>query len=101
MLASFHDDTSLKASTEVIGEFKWQGHRLIVAHRPDFVAEMGARGDKHIAKLEQEAARWADKLYGLDGGSSTRAASSPTAVPRRVFIRQSAKRRSHRSSGLI
>jgi transposase len=68
LLASFHADTCLKASTEVIGEFKWQGHRLIVAHRPDFAAEMGARRDKHIAELEQDAARWADKLDGQDGG---------------------------------
>ncbi len=68
LLASFHDGTCLKASTEVIGEFKWQGHRLIVAHRPDFAAEMGARRDKHIAELEQDAARWADKLDGQDGG---------------------------------
>jgi len=69
LLASFHDDTCLKASAEVIGEFKWQGHRLIVAHRPDFATEMSARRDKHIAELEQDAARWADKLDGQDGGA--------------------------------
>ncbi|WP_091809962.1 hypothetical protein [Burkholderia sp. WP9] len=63
-----NDDTWLKANTEVFGEFKWQGHRLIVAHRPDFAAEMGARRDQHIAELEQDAARWADKLDGQDGG---------------------------------
>jgi hypothetical protein len=102
LLATFHDDTCLKASTEVIGEFKWQGHRLLVAHRPDFAAETGARRDKDIAELEQDAARWADKLDGQGGaGARTRARSSPTAVPRRLFIRQSAKRSSHRSSGLI
>jgi transposase len=68
MLADFHADTCLKASTEVFGEFQWQGHRLIVAHRPDSAAEMGARRDQHIAELEQDAARWASKLDGQDGG---------------------------------
>jgi len=69
LLADFHANTCLKASTEVFGEFKWQGHRLIVAHRPDFATEMSARRDKHIAELEQDAARWADKLDGQDGGA--------------------------------
>jgi len=69
LLADFHANTCLKASTEVFGEFKWQGHRLIVAHRPDFATEMSARRDKHIAELEQDAARWADKLDAQDGGA--------------------------------
>jgi len=62
LLADFHANTCLKASTEVFGEFKWQGHRLIVAHRPDFATEMSA-------ELEQDAARWADKLDAQDGGA--------------------------------
>jgi transposase len=40
---------------------------MIVAHRPHFAAEMSARRDKHIAELEQDAARGADKLDGQDG----------------------------------
>jgi transposase len=69
LLESFHAGTCLKADAEVFGEFEWLGHRLIVAHRPDSAAEMGARRDGQIAELEQDAARWTNKLDGQDGGA--------------------------------
>lgn len=44
LLAGFHPQTCLKAETEILGEFSWQGQRLIVAHQPELAAELAARG---------------------------------------------------------
>jgi len=72
MLGTFHRDTCRKASEEVVGEFEWQGHRLIVAHRPDIAAELNARRDERIAELEREAKRLAGKLDQQDAGARHR-----------------------------
>jgi len=68
LLGEFHTQTCLKAKAETLGEFQWQGHRLIVAHQPELAAELTARRDAHIAELETEAARLAGKLDGQEGG---------------------------------
>jgi len=52
----------------MLGEFSWQGQRLVVAHQPDLAAELTARRDARIAELEAEAGRLAGKLDGQDGG---------------------------------
>lgn len=68
LLAGFHAGPCAAASGEIIGEFAWQDHRLIVAHGPDAARELGARRDTRIAELEAEAARLSGKLDGQDGG---------------------------------
>ena len=72
VLGAFHRDTCRKATEEVVGEFEWQGHRLIAAHRPDIAAELGARRDERIAELEREAKRMAGKLDQQDAGTRQR-----------------------------
>ena len=72
LLAGFHGEACMQAQTEVIGEFQWQGHRLIVAHRPDVAAELGQRRAQRIAALEAEAARLAGKLDEQDAGARHR-----------------------------
>lgn len=68
LLADFHAGRCRKAETEVVGEFVWQGHRLIVAHRPDLAVELTARRDAKLKELEHEAARLAGKLDAQDQG---------------------------------
>lgn len=68
VLAQFHEDQCKTATEEVVSEHAWQGHRLIVAHRPDIAAELGAARDARIAELETDAARWAGKLDGQEAG---------------------------------
>ena len=72
LLTQFHTQQCRSATAEVIGEDAWQGHRLIVAHRPDVAAELGAARDARLAELEADAARWAGKLGGQDAGERYR-----------------------------
>ena len=72
LLGSFERDTCRKATEEVFGQFDWQGHRLIVAHRPDIAKELTERRNSRIAELEHEAARLAGKLDAQDGGTRHR-----------------------------
>ena len=72
VLGVFHRDNCRKATEEMVGEFEWQSHRLIVAHRPDIAAELGARRDGRIAELEREASRLAGKLDQQDAGARHR-----------------------------
>jgi len=72
LLADFHRRSCLAASEEVVGELEWQGFRLVVAHRPEVAVELGQLRDACIAELEADAARWAGKLDGQDGGASCR-----------------------------
>lgn len=57
---------------ESIGEFTWQDHRLIVAHRPEVARELGERRDRKIAELTTEADRYFEKLDGQDAGRKYR-----------------------------
>lgn len=68
VLAPFHEGQCKAATEEIVSEHAWQGHRLIVAHRPDLAAELGAARDARIAELETDAARWAGKLDGQEAG---------------------------------
>jgi hypothetical protein len=66
LLADFHRTTCRNATTEVVGEFEWQGYRLVVAHCPDLASELTTGRDTRIQALEQEAKRLAGKLEGQD-----------------------------------
>lgn len=55
VLAQFHAQQCVTATEEVVGEHRWQGHRLIVAHRPEVAAEQGATRDARIAELEADS----------------------------------------------
>lgn len=72
LLAEFHQRQCLAATDEVVGELAWQGHRLIVAHRPDLARELTEARDARIAELEADAARWAGKLTGQEAGYTYR-----------------------------
>ena len=53
---------------EFVGELRWQGHRLVVAHDPQQAREQSAERRRRIAELEALAAQWADKLQAQDAG---------------------------------
>ena len=72
LLGDFHQRRCLTASEEVVGELKWQGFRLLVAHRPDQASEQGQARDLKIAALEADAAKWAGKLDGQEVGQTYR-----------------------------
>jgi len=72
LLAAFHQQTCLTAIEEVVGELAWQGFRVIVAHRPEMAKEQGTARDERVAALEADAARWAGKLDGQEGGQTYR-----------------------------
>ena len=72
LLGAFHRTTCSQADQEVTGEFRWQDHRLIVAHRPDLAQEQGRRRDEQIAALNADAARWTGKLDAQDEGKRYR-----------------------------
>ena len=68
LLAPFHEKSCRLATAEVFGELKWQGFRLIVAHRPDRASEQSRVRDERIAALEADAAQWAEKLDAQEAG---------------------------------
>ena len=72
LLGNFHRDDCRDATDEVVGEFEWQGYRLIVAHRPAMAEELTARRDERIKALQAEAERLADKLDEQDAGQRYR-----------------------------
>jgi transposase len=72
LLASFQRDACRAATDDVVGEFAWQGYRLIVAHRPALAKELTERRDSRIRSLEDEAKRLAGKLDDQDAGQRHR-----------------------------
>lgn len=72
LLAEFHARRCVGAQTEVTGELAWQGHRLIVAHRPDVAEAQSHERDARLAELEADAERWAGKLVGQEAGQAYR-----------------------------
>jgi len=70
LLAPFHEKSCRSATAEVFGELKWQGFRLIVAHRPDRASEQSRVRDERIAALETDAAQWAEKLDAQEAGQT-------------------------------
>jgi hypothetical protein len=61
-----------EASTEIIEEARWEGHRLVVAHNPERALEQTDLRRKRIAALEARAAQLAGKLDGQDAGEVRR-----------------------------
>jgi len=55
-----------------VGEARFAGHRLVVAHDPVRAAEQRERRRARIAELEAFAEKLVDKLDGQDAGRSTR-----------------------------
>jgi transposase len=53
---------------ELVGEVRWQGRRLVVAHDPQRAAEQTAGRRQRIAEIEARAAQWVDKLESQDAG---------------------------------
>ncbi len=72
LLSPFHTKQCLKAETEIIGESKWEGLRLIVAHDPVAASERTATRDLKIKQLEDVAEQWVGKLDEQDGGKRYR-----------------------------
>ena len=72
LLEPFHAAHCQHAGDEVQGELAWNGLRLILAHSPRTAAEAGAKRDRTIADLEQQAAAWCGKLEAQDAGQRTR-----------------------------
>ncbi|MFN3578508.1 MAG: IS1634 family transposase [Tabrizicola sp.] len=56
------------ATSEIIDEVRWQGHRLVVAHHPERAREQTELRRQRIAELEARAAQLAGKLDGQDAG---------------------------------
>lgn len=53
---------------EFVGELRWQGHRLVVAHDPVRASEQTRQRRQRIEELEALAAQWVDKLQAQDAG---------------------------------
>lgn len=72
LLEDWHRTHCRTAAEEVVGEVTWQQLRLIAAHDPETAAERSQRRDQTIAELEQQAARWSDKLQAQEAGQRAR-----------------------------
>lgn len=72
LLARFHGDYCATATDKVVGEFEWQGHRLIVAHRTSLAKELADRREQRIKALEDDAKHLANKLNDQDAGQRHR-----------------------------
>tara|TARA_R110002094_G_C4909733_1_gene210863 strand:+ start:174 stop:1877 length:1704 start_codon:yes stop_codon:yes gene_type:complete len=71
-LRDFHDTQCQPADQEVLGEFRWNALRLVVAHDPRMAAEKTAERNRRIKALEDQAAEWVDKLDTQDSGTRGR-----------------------------
>lgn len=71
-LRDFHNTQCQPADQEVLGEFRWNALRLVVAHDPRMAAEKTAERDRRIKALEDQAAEWVDKLDTQDSGTRGR-----------------------------
>ena len=60
------------ATEEGLGETRWNGLRLVVAHDPHAAQQAGAERDALIAELEAKAQAWAEKLQAQDAGQTAR-----------------------------
>ncbi len=68
LIGPLHRKRFKDAESEVVGELKWNGQRLIVAHDPERAASQTAERNKTIKELESKAAEWVGKLDGQDSG---------------------------------
>jgi len=58
----------MQASTEIVGEIKWNGLRLIAAHDPLTALEQRVKRSAKMTELEDLAKGWVGKLDGQDQG---------------------------------
>jgi len=68
LLDEFHRTQCQPATTEVIGEMKWNALRLIVAHDPERAALQTQRRDDQINELIRLGEQWVGKLDEQDEG---------------------------------
>ncbi|MDZ7853503.1 MAG: IS1634 family transposase [Halomonas sp.] len=68
LLKTFHQTHCQGADHEAYGEMAWQGHRLIVAHRPEAAKAQTAARDQKIEALQADARQWFEKLDNQDAG---------------------------------
>lgn len=76
LLEPIHSEQFAKAEKEVLGEVKWTGHRLIIAHDPAVSHTAGAKRDNIISELEKKAVEWTDKLEAQEVGKKARGRKS-------------------------
>ena len=88
LLGPLHADRFAQAKQEVLGEAKWNGLRLIVAHDPQVAAEAGTKRDLLIQTLEHQAAQWAGKLDEQDTGKRSRGRKLSDGGARARFYRE-------------
>ena len=67
LLGPLHAQQCAEAKQEVLAETHWNDLRLLVAHDPQVAQEAGAKRDRRILELEQQAAQWTGKLDAQDG----------------------------------
>ena len=73
LLGDFHQQHCQdNENEESIGELTWQGHRLIVAHRPEVAQESSLRRDEKLAALTTDADGFFQKLDNQDAGRKYR-----------------------------
>lgn len=87
LLEPFHSEHCAKAEKEVLGEVKWNTHRLVIAHDPGVSRTAGAKRDSIISELEQKALEWADKLEAQEVGKKVRGRKSSDGGVRARFYR--------------
>lgn len=57
---------------EVVTETRWNDLRLVIAHDPQVALEAGAKRDRRIEALEQQAAQWTGKLDAQDSAKDSK-----------------------------
>lgn len=72
LLEPFHQAECANAAQEVIGERKWNGLRLVIAHDPVAATTQTQRRNEHIDALLHQAEQWVDKLTAQDEGFKPR-----------------------------
>ena len=68
LLEPFHTAQCLTAKGEILGEVQWDKLRLIIAHDPQVSLDAGAKRDKRIDELKEQAQQWVGKLNDQDAG---------------------------------
>src|SRR6516225_2701968 len=68
LLEEFHRTQCQPATTEVIGEMKWNALRLIITHDPERAALQTQRRDDQINALIMQGEQWVGKLNEQDEG---------------------------------
>lgn len=68
LIGPLHRQRFKDAESEMVGELKWNGQRLIVAHDPERAAVRTGERNQTIEGLESQAAEWVGKLDGQDRG---------------------------------